>query len=438
MIVGCGRSGTTLVRAILDAHPSVAVPDETNILPRLVRDRRHYERMGYFATGLFLKGICGRHEFATWNLDPNDPRLWDAFGWRRVRTVVDAVRALYGFYAATRGKSRYGDKTPRYADHIPLLAETWPETKFIHVVRDGRDVALSFLESRFGATTVAQAATLWKRRVTTAHEAGQSLGPRRYLEVRYEHMVEDVEATAGSLCDFLNLEFSDKMGRYFETSGAIVAEHPDKYRNIDKPPRPTRNWRTEMSRDDLRVFHSIAGDALEFFGYESPAPSGSWLGAIRYATDPRTVKRRLRRERRFRLEPSQHRTGHRLTFPSRSLPTQKSSSGNEPAGDAGIDPSVQEYRSAFLPRGLIRVDEVHEWIMKQATDEGIRGRGPLIGYLAEGGQTLRHRTGEAPPLEQLFVVSRNLAARFRWDEPQAVTFVLTGILVEATPSPAAG
>src|SRR5215212_5409627 len=118
-VVGCSRSGTTLLRALLDGHPLVAVPPESHFV--LAPDPRALRR-------------ALRHEpwFGLWGIEPPELRGLD---------VADAVRAVFAAYGAVHGKPRYADKTPHYVSHLPLLAERFAEARFVHVVRDGRDVA---------------------------------------------------------------------------------------------------------------------------------------------------------------------------------------------------------------------------------------------------------------------------------------------------------
>src|SRR4051794_27962840 len=127
-VVGCSRSGTTLLRALLDAHPLLAVPPES-----------------HFAVAPRLRRLGRDPWFRLWGIEPPDLRGLD---------VADAVRAVFAAYAAAQGKPRYADKTPHYVSHLPLLAERFPEARFVHVVRDGRDVALSLLEVPWGPDDV--------------------------------------------------------------------------------------------------------------------------------------------------------------------------------------------------------------------------------------------------------------------------------------------
>jgi hypothetical protein len=267
-IVGSGRSGTTMVRAILDSHPDVAVPNETGFLTRMARrsTRTSYERPDGFDVGSFVSDLDREEQFRQWDLslDLVGSSLTDV----PVHGLADAIRRIYGLYASERGKTRYGDKTPSYVLRMPLLAELFPEACFVHVIRDGRDVALSYLEIPWGPRTIHEAALDWKRHVGRGRRAGRALGPGRYLEVRYEDIVEDPERVTRLICSFVGVGFEPAMLRYFERADELAAGISH-FRNLYLPPtKGLRDWRVEMTPADAAVFGVLAGDFLDDLGYE--------------------------------------------------------------------------------------------------------------------------------------------------------------------------
>ena len=265
-VVGRGRSGTTLLRAMLDSHPDLAVPDEAPWVVRLARDHAGAGRLD-------LDRLMGRlrsdRSFRRWQLPEEDVR--QALEGGAPATFPDAVRSLYALYASTRGKTRYGDKTPWAVMHIPLLARLFPEARFVHVIRDGRDVALSYLDAGFGPPTLEAGALEWRRYVSTGRRDGRALGVERYIEVRYEELVRQPEAVLRSLCDFLELPFADAMPRYFERAEEVVGSmsHPKARRNVYRPPTEgLRNWRSSLAPSQQALFQALAGDVLDELGYE--------------------------------------------------------------------------------------------------------------------------------------------------------------------------
>ena len=245
-VVGCSRSGTTLLRAMLDAHPQVAVPPESHFVVAL-------DGTG----GRKLRRALARDPwFALWGIDP--PELGS-----RV-PFADGVRAVFAAYAAQQGKLRYADKTPHYVSHLPRLAERFPEARFVHVVRDGRDVALSLLEVPWGPGDVEGAARVWRRRVLEGRAAG--LGADRYRELRYEALVADPEGELRALSVWLDLPFDPAMLAY--PGRPLVVPHAEHHGRLALAPTPgLRDWRRDMAPADVAHFQSVAGDALQAFGF---------------------------------------------------------------------------------------------------------------------------------------------------------------------------
>jgi len=175
-IVGCQRSGTTLLRLILDAHPNISCGPETRFLEDLARitGDRNWPRMRLFG---FPK------------------EYWH----KRIAALFDEFQ---GDYARARGKARWADKTPRYALCIDYLDQLFPTCQVVHVIRDGRDVVASHRD-RWGWWAAVKAVKKWPYYLATARTAGAGLPAGRYHEVRYERLVADPEATLRALLDFL-------------------------------------------------------------------------------------------------------------------------------------------------------------------------------------------------------------------------------------------
>lgn len=268
-VVGRGRSGSTLLRAMLDSHPEMAVPPESHFIPFFDGHRTRYEDGGGFAPERFLEDLLRYSRFQRWGLPEEEVR--EAFAASPPRTVADAVRRAFAVYARHQGKARYGDKTPEYVMHLPTLARLFPEARFVHLVRDGRDVTLSYLDVRFGPSTVAESALLWKRFVREGRVAGRALGADRYLELRYEDLVDDPERELHRICAFVDLRYDDAMLRYFERAEEVVSGVVSRrgHRNIFLPPTSgLRDWRRDMRPRDVAVFEAVAADLLEELGYE--------------------------------------------------------------------------------------------------------------------------------------------------------------------------
>jgi len=265
--VGCPRSGTTLVRAIFNSHPDLAIPDETHFFSDMVSQQKRYTRNGEFTADLFLVDLLAHPWFPRLGVPPDDVRAEMLM--EPPSSYSEAARRVFASYAKRQGKPRYGDKTPRNLDSLGILAETFPEARFIHIIRDGRNVALSLLDMPWGPEGIVEAARIWRSRVERGRKAGRSLGPSRYREVRYETLLDDPESTVRSVCRFIDLPFDPSMLRYFESVEPIISPNRSTRGSVALPlTKGLRDWPSQMSRWDLAKFGVIAGGLLRSLGYE--------------------------------------------------------------------------------------------------------------------------------------------------------------------------
>lgn len=269
-IIGSARSGTTLLRLILNAHPDVAVPPESRFITELWKGEEevHVED--------FLNVLADHRLFRVWELDIAEVKR--ELGTTPRTRYADIIDAAYRAWARSKGKTVWGDKTPRYIENIPLLARLWPEAKFVHQIRDGRNVVLSYADVPFGPKTLGKAADLWQRRVEQGLSDGRALGPERYLEIRYEEFVEDAPTETEKLCKFLGVEFHADMLDYVEKARTDILPRAARYNpNVTKPPtKSLRSWETQMPDGQVEMFEAIAGDTLDKLNYPRrfPNPSG--------------------------------------------------------------------------------------------------------------------------------------------------------------------
>lgn len=277
-IVGAPRSGTTLLRLMLDAHPALAMPPETGFLPAVLALR---SRAGPEA---FLSLVTGFETWPDFGLEVRD--LGTALRDLTPFSLADAVRAFYRLYARRFGKRLWGDKTPDYGLHLPAIQSLLPEARFIHLIRDGRDVALSLRPLWFAPSRRMQdLARHWVQRVSTTRALGRGSPP--YLEVRFEDLVRRPADQLALLCRFLDLDYDPAMLRYHERASTRLDEHQER-RHADGTARLTRaerrsqQWRTqlppdlsriachrsEMTPKERRAFEGVAGGLLRELGYE--------------------------------------------------------------------------------------------------------------------------------------------------------------------------
>jgi hypothetical protein len=275
IVLGVRRSGTTLLRVILDRSPSIAIPDESYFVPQLAERHRGPIDADAFADDLSRIGTL-----SDWDVDLREvrARLRDGM------TPGDAIAVVFETYAAGRGKPRWGDKTPMYMQYLPQIDRLFPEAVYLHLIRDGRDAATSFLAMPGGIVTETWAhpstpagfACQWRTEVEAARALGSRVGASRYREVRYEALVADPKQQVEAICEFAGLHYEDGMLGY---AGDPSVERKPHQQRLRQPPTPgVRDWRRELSTSDAMAFEDVAGRLLAELGYplstgESHAPS---------------------------------------------------------------------------------------------------------------------------------------------------------------------
>jgi hypothetical protein len=273
--VGCSRSGTTLLRRIGNAHPELAVLREQHWLPRWWEWRIAITPEGLVTRNLLDMLLADRRFSA---LDLPFERVVQLVEKGPPKHYAHFVTELFDLHAEVEGKRVVGEKTPKYVRHIPTLNELWPHARVVHMVRDGRDVALSVLgwdraERNVGRfptwdeDPVSTAALYWEWNVRLGREAGAFLGPDRYYESRYEALVADPELECRTLSEFLDLAYDPAMLRFHE--GRTRSKPGLSAKKAWLPVTAgLRRWREQMAPDDVARFEAVAGDLLEELGYE--------------------------------------------------------------------------------------------------------------------------------------------------------------------------
>lgn len=283
---------------MLNAHPELSIPRESHFLVDLAGDGKLVGNGGLDVPALV--DLLGSNAwFQAWDLDLTEVEA--QLGKTAPADVASAVRVVYSTYAHAHGKTRYGDKTPSYVMHMPTILGLLPEARFIHLIRDGRDVALSFLDASFGPDTVEEAALHWKQRVQRGRSAGRQLGPGRYLEVFYEDLVAGPEDALGAICVFLDLPYHPQMLRYRELLDDFIASPdalPSHHQNLARSPQVTRTWREEMTSNQVARFELLAGRELRRANYQPsgvrPSPADLYHAAAAYtAWQSRRVKKKV-------------------------------------------------------------------------------------------------------------------------------------------------
>jgi hypothetical protein len=267
-IVACDRSGTTMLRLILDRSPDVAIPTESMILVDFAAKAR--DPLATDAEFDRLAAAVWRHpKVREWALPGPPPARAGRTGAAAYRAALEAP---FQAYAALHGKPRWADKTPYYVGAIDVIKRVFPEARIVNVVRDGRDVALSLLRVPFGPSNVWAAARQWRAAVDAGDAAAARYG-EDVLTVRYEDLVADPEPVVQRVCAFCEIAYRPEMLAIEESAGGRLAAGQEGWFSelfAGIGTRSVGKWRTGMTPAQQATFAANAGEALRRHGYEVP------------------------------------------------------------------------------------------------------------------------------------------------------------------------
>ncbi len=265
-IFGCPRSGTSLLSRLIGSHPRIAIPFESHLY------NTFYPWLKYYGD---LKLPKNRERLVDDILETEVMRDWSP---RLNRQEVLAALSNYDFHGIvdgilrawthTQGKQRWGEKTPAHLFYWREIVAAFPKMQVLHIVRDGRDVALSWKKARFGPKHMYALAQQWVHHLKTAENLKAEIGDESFLEVRYEELLQRPEQTVRRICAFLHEEFSPQMLSFYKTDVAYPTDLNNQ-QNLSRPPLASNidKWRLEMSAQQLHIFEAVAGSTLDKYGY---------------------------------------------------------------------------------------------------------------------------------------------------------------------------
>ena len=289
-LVGCSRSGTTLLQHVVAAHPEIAVIPETRWFLRWYEKRDGVTTEGMVTPELISKLFDKHRVFRDIDLGIRPEELHALVSDNGGMRYSDFVSLLFNRYGKARGKPLVGNKTPGYVRRLATLHQLWPEAKFVHIIRDGRDVCLSMRQKRdakakpikpgrfatWDEDPVITLAMWWEWDVRLGREAGSNLGSERYHEMRYEAFVADPEAACRGLCDFLGVPYDARMLEHHRAKASADARLYQKHSRLERPiTAGLRDWRQEMPPAEAERFEASAGELLDELGYPRTTVPGS-------------------------------------------------------------------------------------------------------------------------------------------------------------------
>ena len=274
-IVGCPRSGTTLLQRMVNAHPQLAIIPESHWILRLFDERKGLTPEA-LVTPEVISCLLEQVDFRRCRVDQSE--LETLLESDQPVSYADFVTDIFDAYGRAQGKTIAGNKTPGFARRLSVLHALWPRARFVHLIRDGRDVCLSVADwpkaqqkkpgifCTWREDPVSTTAFWWELNVRLARQGGDLLGPELYHEVRYESLIDNPAQECGALCRFLALPYDDRMLRFHEgrtrTKPGLDAKHA--WLPITCG---LRDWASQIPAADVERFEAAAGGLLTELGY---------------------------------------------------------------------------------------------------------------------------------------------------------------------------
>jgi sulfotransferase family protein len=283
-IIGSSRSGSTLLRLMLASHSRIAIPSETWYLTALVEEFPCDRLLQTDELSKAISVMTSHYRWPDMGLDAAEMRRRAAkLGAVHLRDLVEIV---YRWHMEVEGKSRWGDKTPAYIEIVPPLAAMFGNAKFIHLIRDGRDVAMSFQRQGWHGPWMHGYTREWSRAVELDMQLSQSLLNERILRVRYEDLVLNPEPTLRRICAFIDARFEDQMLRWHAKVDNAVPLREKRFHSSlgrDMNPSDVGRWKREMTSREIFVAEALIGTQLSHFGYERRFRSAGWIPLLALA-----------------------------------------------------------------------------------------------------------------------------------------------------------
>lgn len=273
LIIGSGRCGSTLLRRMLDAHAAIHIPPETYVLGEVCRLYMRNRQMDwkYLVNTVYaVFEFCPEFDKFDMHLSPLVHRMWALP--ESERSLARLLDAFYRYHAQTHKLecTLWGDKTPQNTFELDVLHQTMPHARYIHLLRDGMDVAASFVERGLIAD-LSTAGKHWQKSVLLSRAFMQA-HPQQCVEVRYEDLVAQPEQHMQRLCAFLGIGFDREMSA--RRSHTQAMGDLDAYAHYSKVLEPvSKNYiglgRQTLSAAQRQLLVQEIGDTLHTMGYQA-------------------------------------------------------------------------------------------------------------------------------------------------------------------------
>lgn len=267
-IVGCPRSGTTLLQLLINSHPKIAIPPESHIFVRFSKIFNCYGDLSKDCNlHLLVKDLLNDYHIRDWDLKISVADFCDQL---QEKSLAGIISLIFSLYVRKEGKVRWGDKTPQNMLYLSEIRKVFPDAKFIHLIRDGRDVAVSSNRVFVGPPSIYGIAKEWCRYIFTFKEFKNTVDKSKYIEIHYEQLVKDPNNELKKIFEFLE-ESPISVGKNIPNSTAktnyLNADLHMQSLNLPISSSKINIYKKVFTERKIEVFENIAKDALAYCGY---------------------------------------------------------------------------------------------------------------------------------------------------------------------------
>lgn len=278
-VIGRPRSGTTLLRTLLDAHPNIVIPFESPLILKLANKYSKIRIWNRELLNNLFDDLRVLKKFNTWLIDEEllKNNLLKINHELDYQTIIKFIYSHFNPIFVKEEIKIFGDKNPHYASSINKIFSLFPDAKYLHITRDYRDNILSNLKFEFGTSRKSLLAYRWKESIIKMNKLKEKY-PNQFFTLRYEDLVEDPAQIMKSVCDILGVEYQPDILRFHEKKDEVLATFPlhslermlkfqsNLFRPINKS--AVGKWKTDLEDRDVMIADMVVGDIAEKSGYE--------------------------------------------------------------------------------------------------------------------------------------------------------------------------
>ena len=278
-IVGCERSGTTMLRLILHSHANIAIPPQTKYIKKVYKRRLFFGNLSKQKNrNKILKWFSDNHNKKTKIIDlglgSNDVQNKMTKSGKSLGSILSTIFKLY---SKQNNKVRWGDKHPYYIKYLDQLLKLFPDAQIIHIIRDGRDAVASLKSMPWWKNNSIYSMLNWQEAISNGRKAKFKYSSNQFIEMRYEDIIDQPEKNIKTLCGFLEEEFSPKMLEFYKIADLAVPDykmgwHSDTKLHINS--KKIGRWQKDLEPWESDLMNRKMERELSFHNYEIPDPLG--------------------------------------------------------------------------------------------------------------------------------------------------------------------